>query len=264
MALQNEYGSRLLDNPALQAIILRCILFSHLTETPGGSDPGWSEFLSTTLAELDRLAPEMRLAGPSHRWDTSPPPDVARWGEKPPSEETRRVLTRLQCLKEDLRVSDKRWRIAIRQLLYSLRFVQRKTGELGELVDRWLAFVEALSEHHQLVGREKQKVWGLFGEYLTDLVKLWEATADPWPPFVMGYQLNDRSLETFRRRASIYGVALSRRGSVLVARSHGDQEGQRQYQRLTFQLFSALAEHAREDRLRKLLKYLRSAEPDQA
>ncbi|MCP4657598.1 MAG: hypothetical protein GY856_19505, partial [bacterium] len=177
MALQNEYGSQPLDNPPLQAVILRCVFFSHLTERPGGSDPGWSEFLSATLAELDRLAPEMRLAGPSHRWDTSPPPDVARWGEKPPSDETRRALTRLQCLKEDLRVSDKRWRIAIRQLFDSLRFVRRKTGELGELVDRWLAFVEALSEHHQLVGRENQKVWGLFGEYLMDLVKLWEDTA---------------------------------------------------------------------------------------
>ncbi len=93
-ALQEEYGSRPLDNPALQAVILRCILFSHLTERPGESDPGWSEFLSATLAELDRLAPEMRLAGPSHRWDTSPPPEVAGWGEKPPPDETRRVLTR--------------------------------------------------------------------------------------------------------------------------------------------------------------------------
>lgn len=259
MALQSEYGSRPLDNPTLQAVILRCVFFSHLTERPGGSDPSWSSFLSATLAELDRLAPEMRLAGPSHRWDTSPPPDVAGWGEKPPSDETRRVLTRLQCLKEDLRVSDKRWRIAIRQLLDSLRFVERKTWELGELIGRWLAFVEALSEHHRLVSREKQKVWGLYGEYLAELVELWKDTADPWPPFVMGYRINDPSLETFRRRASIYGVALSRRGSVLVARSHGDREGQRQYQRRTFQLFSELAEHARGDRLRKLIDYLRTA-----
>jgi hypothetical protein len=170
--------------------------------------------------------------------------------------EVRRVLTRLQCLKEDLRIPDATWRFSVKRLLESLDYARQKDPKLMDFVSRWLAFASALSKELQAVSDpHRAKARRLFAEYLTELVELTRGTADPWAPFVMGHELDDESLVTFRRRHSMYGSALSRRGSVVVKEDPSRPQG-KGYQRRTLELLGELAEFGRERRYEKLLKYL--------
>ncbi len=252
-ALRHRYGSKTVYVATLQAILLRCILFSHLTESPASAKGAWWQFLHDTLEELEALAPEMRLDGPSHRWDSTPPPAVERWREATPPEEVRRVLTRLQCLKEDLRIPEGRWLFAVKRLLDSVRAAKENGQGLTELVDRWLVFVEAFLDDHVFVYRDPPAARELYAEYLSGLIESWQDTGDPWPPFVKSHREDDSLLKIHRRR-SRFGPALLVRGSIFV--ESPDREGYRDYQRRTFRLLGELAERGRDRRFRKLLEYL--------
>lgn len=250
----HRYGSRPLFATTLQTLILRCLLISGLTEREVSST---RQFLTAALRELNELAAHMRLKGPSHRWDATPPPNVERWRHHLPSMGIRRALTRLQCLKEDLRIPDGSWLFAVSRLLEALRFAKEKSPEVLEFIDGWLGFSSALARGTLRTGGDRhQEVRALYCEYLSELMATWGDTADPWPPFVEGHRMKDDSLVTFRRRRSIFGVAFTRRGTVLVEKARGDMEGQRDYERRTLQFIGAMAEHARDLRYRKLLKYL--------
>lgn len=249
----HRYGSKRLFVATIQTLILRCLLISSL-KCREASDS--RQFLTSALEELNGLAIHMRLKGPSHRWDATPPPDVERWRHHLPSDDIRRLLTRLQCLKEDLRISDGSWLFAVSRLLDGMRFAKEKNSEILDFIDRWLSFSSALARGTLQIGKRHKEVRDLYSKYLSGLMGTWGETGDPWPPFVEGHRMKDDSLVTFRRRRSIFGVAFTRRGTVLVEKGYGDMEGQRDYERRTLKFIGELAEHAREFRYQKLLKYL--------